>query len=66
VKYIVQIREVHIQEVLIEAESEQEAINKVADGDGQYLDNSLEYSHTLPRETFTVAPPDTTRVLTNE
>ena len=53
-KYIVGMREIHIQNVEIEAESPEEAIERVADGEGDFVDNSLEYSHTLNTDTWTV------------
>jgi hypothetical protein len=46
-KFIVFIPEVHYQAVEIEAKDEAEARKKVTEGDGYYLDNRLEYSHTL-------------------
>ena len=47
-RYIVQILEVWIQSVMIEAETLEEA-RKLAyeEGQGTPIDNSLEYSHTL-------------------
>lgn len=53
-EYIVNVREVHIQMVSVEAESPEEAILIVAGGGGEYLDDSLEYSHALDREYWTV------------
>lgn len=52
-KFIVFVREVYVQQVLVEAESENEAIKKVRFGEGDHLDNSLEYSHTLDSDTWT-------------
>ena len=40
--------------VEIEAGSEEEAIKLVSKGEGVFLDNSLEYSHTLDPDTWTV------------
>lgn len=53
-KYYVDVREIHIQTVEIEADSPEQAITRVAEGDGSYLDGRLEYSHTLPPDTWTV------------
>ncbi|HEY8864592.1 MAG TPA: hypothetical protein VIO37_10530 [Candidatus Dormibacteraeota bacterium] len=50
----VAVREVHIQQVAIDATSPEEAIAKVRDGQGAYLDNAIEYSHCLDPETWTV------------
>ena len=54
-KFIVTIRECHTQDVLVEAVDAVEARLKVMDGDGQMLNDTLEYSHTLPPDTWTVA-----------
>jgi hypothetical protein len=53
-KYTVAVREVHIQLVEVEAESASEAKIRVAKGEGDFLDNSLEYSHSLDPDTWTV------------
>lgn len=45
--YIVNVQEVHIQQVEIQAKNKKQAIEKVLDGEGDYVDNSLEYDHTL-------------------
>ncbi len=47
------VREVHVQTVTVRASNAEEAIQLVRDGDGEYKDNSLEYSHTLPKDTWT-------------
>lgn len=52
--FIVQVREVHIQMKRITATSPDEACKRVHDGQGEDIDNSLEYSHTLSPETWTV------------
>ena len=52
--YMVNMREVHIQPVRIEASSSEEAIEKVKEGEGEYVDNALEYNHTLSSEYWTV------------
>lgn len=54
--YMVNMREVHIQPVRVEASSEEEAKERVKDGEGEYVDNALEYSHTLSSEYWTVDP----------
>lgn len=53
-KYIVNVREVHIQMVEVEAVDEEDAIEEVRKGGGTYLDNTLEYSHCLDPEYWTV------------
>lgn len=52
--FIVNVREVHVQMVQIEADSAEEASNKVEGGEGVYPDDKLEYSHTLDKSTWTV------------
>ena len=52
--FIVEVREVHIQPVGIRADTPEKAKEKVADGEGDYDYSSLEYSHTLDPETWTV------------
>jgi len=52
--YLVGVREVHVQQVRVNAKSGAEAIKKVADGEGDYLDDMLEYSHTSDTDTWTV------------
>lgn len=52
--YRVAVREVHVQQVKVEAESSQEAIRKVTSGEGEWLDGECEYSHTLPMDLWTV------------
>jgi len=46
-KYHVNVPEVHYQTVEVHASSPEEAAQLVKDGDGDYLDGALEYSHTL-------------------
>ena len=46
-KFNIRMAEVHYQEVEIEAEDWLDAVDRVMEGDGTYLDNSLEFSHTL-------------------
>lgn len=59
-KYYIGIREIHVSTVLVEASSMEEALTLASAGAGEEL--SLEYSHTLDREHFTVerrvAPQD--------
>lgn len=45
--FIVKVPEVWYQDVRIEADSGAEAVGLVEQGEGEYLDNRLEYSHTL-------------------
>jgi len=52
-KFIVEVREVWVQPVEIEAETEEEAIKRVADAEGDW-DGQAEYSHTLDPETWTI------------
>jgi len=52
-KYIVSVREVHIQIVEVRAASPEKAIDLVYKGGGMPLDY-LEYSHTLDQDTWTV------------
>lgn len=52
-RFLVLVREVHIQQVEVEASSEEEAITQVHKGEGTYLDDTLEYSHTLNPEYWT-------------
>ncbi len=52
-KFLVMMREVHVQVVEIEAEDEQEAIGRVEDGEGDYRDGT-EYDCTLDSDEWTV------------
>ena len=48
--YYVTVKEVWSQVVSIEAENEEKAVEKVIEGEGQYLegmDENFQYSHTL-------------------
>ena len=47
------MREVHVQHVKVKAKNKKYAIERVKDGDGDYLE--FEYSHTLDSGTWTVA-----------
>jgi hypothetical protein len=53
-KYLVGVREVHIQTIEILATSEKEAIRKVAEGNDNQEEISLDYSHTLDEAAWTV------------
>jgi hypothetical protein len=52
--FIVSVREVHVQDVKVSADSEDDAKDKVEEGEGEYLDNTLTYSHSLEPETWGV------------
>lgn len=51
-KFIVDVREVHVQSVEVEAADSQDALERVKEGEGTYLDGALEYSHTLDSDTW--------------
>jgi hypothetical protein len=53
-KFRVLVREVHIQPTIIEADSKEEALKKVFDGEGELDTQGFEYSHTLDTDTWTV------------
>ena len=53
-KYVVYVREVHVQAVEIDAETVEDARKLVQDGEGYYIDDSLEYSHCLEPYTWSV------------
>jgi hypothetical protein len=53
-KYLVLRREVWIQPLEIEAANEKEAVELVADGDGEVIEAGFEYSHTLDPEVWSV------------
>lgn len=53
-RYIVVVKEVWEQPVSIEAESVDDAIRKVGDGEGTVLESEFEYSHSLDSETWRV------------
>ena len=50
--YIVGVREVHVSSMKITAESKEQAIDLIKEGDGEEV--NLEYSHTLDSDLFTV------------
>ena len=49
--FIVNVREVHVAHVRVKADSEDQAIDLVRDGEGDYLDR-LDYSETLDSDTW--------------
>ena len=53
-KFIVFVREVHVQGHGVEANDEKAAIEEVRGGGGELLESYFEYSHTLDSETWTV------------
>ena len=56
-KYIVEVREVHIQPYEVEADSPEQAIQNVKDGEEDkiaMIESGFEYSHTLDSEFWTV------------
>ncbi len=57
-RYLVTVREVHTQMVRVDAVDPDAAKAVVRDGGGEYLDGTLEYSHTLDCDTWTVEQID--------
>jgi hypothetical protein len=53
-RFYVVTREVWTQTVEVEAETQEEAIEKVARDQGNLLDDGLEYSHRMDSSTWTV------------
>ena len=53
-RYVVTVKEIHWQDVFVEAENELEALAKVKEGEGDYYDAS-DYIETLPIEDWTVS-----------
>jgi len=53
-RYIVEVREVWVQPVEVEASSEEEAKKKVQQGEGTALEDRFEFSHTLDPEYWSV------------
>ena len=51
-KFIVYTKEVYQQPVHIEAETEEEAITRVENGEGIQKPEELDYSYTLERDTW--------------
>jgi hypothetical protein len=58
-KYHVYVPEVHYQQVAVEAASPEEAAKLVQDGEGDVVDDTLEYSHGLESSTQMVVEIDT-------
>jgi len=56
-KFMVEVREVHVQQVVIEAKDYADAIKRIQDGEGYYVNDSLEYSHTLDPDTWRIIGP---------
>lgn len=52
-RYLVIKREVWVQSVSVEAESEQDAIQKVRRGNGDVVNDTLEYSHDMSENNWT-------------
>ena len=52
--FIVSIPEVHYQDVVVDAKDGEDAIAKAKEGEGEAVDNSLEYSHTSENDNFHV------------
>ena len=52
-KFIVEVREVHVQPFKVEADSKAEAIETVKEGGGEIIENAFKYSHTLDSEYWT-------------
>ena len=52
-RFIVNVREVHIQPVIVEANSAEEAADKVDTSAVDYGDYSLDYSHIMGKEFWT-------------
>ncbi len=57
-RYIVTVGEVHTQMIQVDAVDPDAAKAVVDSGGGEHLDNTLEYSHTLPSATWTVEEVD--------
>jgi len=57
-KYIINVREIHVQPHLVEANNPKEAIElgekMIERGEGSYEQYSLEFSHTLDKSFWTV------------
>lgn len=46
-EFRVKVREVHIQDYVVKANTKDEAIKLVASGNGEAVDNAIEYSHMV-------------------
>lgn len=53
-KYIINVREVWVQMISIEANSKEEALDLVCQGKGEEIDDTLEFSHLMDKEYWTV------------
>lgn len=56
--YRVFVKEVWVQAFDIEAESKEEAIKLITEGDGDIVQDELDYSHSLDPDTWTVEELD--------
>ena len=52
-RYVVTTREVHSQEIIVSAVSDEQAMAKAKDGDGDYVDGST-YEYLLDAESWEV------------
>ena len=52
--FLVNVKEVWVQPVLVEAETKEEAIEAVAEGGGTYIEDRFRYSHTKDPDTWNV------------
>tara|TARA_Y100000593_G_scaffold35861_1_gene69997 strand:- start:13 stop:186 length:174 start_codon:yes stop_codon:yes gene_type:complete len=52
-RYIVTIKEVHAQEIVVSAVSEEQALAKAQDGDGDYA-NGTSFEYSLDRDSWEV------------
>lgn len=59
-KFIVNVKEIHVQPIRVEAASKEDALLKAIDGDGDYLDihNFDTCMETLDSETWEVVTED--------
>ena len=53
-EYLVNVREVHVQPVLVKANSMEEALDMVDTASENYCDYPLEYSHLMDKQFWTV------------
>lgn len=51
--YLVEVREVYVQVYRVVATDPQDAIARLAEGEGKLIENAFEYSHTLDSDTWT-------------
>lgn len=52
--YIVSVKEVYIESLKVKASSKKEAIKKIENGEGEFINDSLQFSHTLSPRNWTV------------